>query len=258
MPDRPRVIIANINPGHILAECVVGIINSLRTGTALSIAFAHSGPYLDSGRNKITAAVLASDLPWEWVLMVDSDIEFDSTHVDTLLAPTLHPSFSPAAYPVLSGVYVNTFDNDDVPGEEDDAPGNHMGPVIFEYTKVTNLHGELNGIPTPNFRRLARSSLATRAPVNEAWNPPGDDTTPSPVCEVDGVGAGFLAIHRDFLTKMADVYPEPLHWFHEPVTPHGVHLGEDFGFCLRVREMGYPVLVNRACTVLHHKTIKLL
>jgi hypothetical protein len=77
------------------------------------------------------------------------------------------------------------------------------------------------------------------------------------VCQVDALGTGFLAIHHTLLAKMAAHYGEPLPWFDEPVH-ESVHYGEDMGFALRCRTLGYPVLAHRGCRPLHNKTTKLL
>jgi hypothetical protein len=266
-PPRARVIVANINAGHLSADMVLGVINSLTTGRATSFVAASSGPYLDAGRNKAVVSCLRAttegfvELPhafpllWDWLLFIDSDIEFRPDHIDTLFAPTLHPDYDPARLHLLAGVYVSGFDDGPVPGEEP-ADG-HFGPVVYEWVERDDLLGQLSGIPTMASRRISKSSFEALPPVNEAWNPPGTEISPSPVCEVAAVGTGFMGIHISLIREMQETYPEPMVWFDEPVI-NGVHYGEDFGFCYRVRDMGYPVLVNRACKVIHHKTTKLI
>lgn len=269
----PRVLIGNISRGSISTAMALGTIKSLITGAAVSVIMVESGPYLDAGRNKALANGFRvttdgiHDLPhshplaWDWFLFIDSDIEFTEEHIVTLFEPTRHAAFDPLTYPVISGVYVNPFDDEGVPGEGDDENGGHaghFGPVVYEWTTRTDLLGNRNGIPTETFRRLSRKALATLPPVDEPWNPPSPDgASPSPVCKVAAVGAGFLAIHVSLLQEMQRTYPEPMVWFDEPIV-NEVHYGEDFGFALRVMELGYPVLVNRACTPLHHKTTKLV
>lgn len=270
-PSRaPRVLFANISRGTVSTRMVTGIMDTLAHKMAVNSMFIESGPYLDAGRNKaianalrITEGNVLVDLPhdlplaWDWLLFVDSDIEFNHTHVGTLFAPVVHPTYDPYAYPVISGVYINPFDSGPVAGEPDPDGNGNFGPVAYESVIRDDLPGNLKGIPTPFLQRLSREALATRAPVNEEWNPKDTVPSPSPVTAVDACGAGFLAIHTSLIAKMIETYPEPMVFFDEPVV-HGVHYGEDFGFCLRVREMGYPVLVNRACTPLHHKTTILI
>ncbi len=85
------------------------------------------------------------------------------------------------------------------------------------------------------------------------------DDTPiidDPVMEVRAVGAGFLLVARPLLEKMAGEYAEPLPWFYEPVL-EGLHVGEDFGFCHRVREMGEAVHIDLRVQLNHHKTVRI-
>ncbi len=247
--SHPRVLIANINRGTISSATAMGFISALTSGAAVTILCAESGPYLDSGRNRAIANALVAQQPWEWLLWIDSDIEFTPDNIRALLSPyteslTSGINLSPSGYPLIGGVYVNPFDDGGVAGEEN---GDHIGPVVYEWVTRDDLHGEKAGVPTDTFRRLSRKSL-------EAL--PGLRFPDDPIIEVDCVGTGFLAMHRSLLTRMEDIYAQPLPWFDEPVRD-GIHYGEDMGFCLRVMDMGYPVLVNRAVTVLHHKTIKL-
>lgn len=259
----PRVVLANISREHITQATHVSIIGALQTGRITNHLVVPSGPYLDAGRNKAVAAAMTLQdadgvLTWDWFLFVDSDIEFTVAQFDALLSPTTHPDFSPAAYPVIGGVYVNPFDDGEVDGEEADLHhAGQIGPVCYEWRERDDLPGQLHGVPTPTFIRLSRASLATLPPVNEPWNPPGTETSPSPVTRVAAIGTGFLAIHHSLFTSMGQRYGEPMPWFDEPIH-QGVHYGEDMGFAIRCAEMGYPVLAHRGVTPLHHKTLKLI
>jgi hypothetical protein len=77
-----------------------------------------------------------------------------------------------------------------------------------------------------------------------------------PIMAVKGVGAGFVMFTRDLLEKMAAEYGEPCPWFYEPVID-GEHLGEDFGICHRVREMGSTVNLDLRVQLSHYKTVRL-
>jgi len=82
--------------------------------------------------------------------------------------------------------------------------------------------------------------------------PQGD----SPLMEVEGVGAGFVMFSREILEKMRAEYEEPCPWFYEPVID-GHHLGEDFGICHRVRELGSTVNIDLRVQLSHYKTVRL-
>ena len=245
----PRVVIATISRDSLRMGMVGGVIQSLQAGLVHGFVMAESGPYLDSGRNRAIANCLEQpDDAWEWLLFVDSDVEFTPQHIADLFRAYTVPEKSgmvPEVQPLIAGIYANPF-ADEVPGEDE---GDHIGPVAYEWTEVTNLHGELEGVPTETFRRLSRKSLAALPRYAGAEF---DD-----ICQVACVGTGFMGIHKSLLRTMEQRYPQPLPWFDEPVH-NNVHYGEDMGFCLRLMDMGYPVLVHRGVTPLHHKTIKLI
>ncbi len=241
----PRVVIATISRDSLRMGMVGGVIQSLQAGLVHGFVMAESGPYLDSGRNRAVANCLEQpDDAWEWLLFVDSDVEFTPQHVADLFRPYAEGHLDPVGYPVIGGIYANPF-ADEVPGEAEG--DDRIGPVAYEWVSVTNLHGELEGVPTETFRRLSRKSLAALPSVRKM-----DD-----ICQVACVGTGFMGIHKSLLRAMEARYGQPLPWFDEPVH-NAIHYGEDMGFCLRLMDMGYPVLVHRGVTPLHHKTIKLV
>jgi hypothetical protein len=77
-----------------------------------------------------------------------------------------------------------------------------------------------------------------------------------PLMEVEGFGAGFFMVTRELCEKMRAEYGEPVPWFYEPVI-EGNHLGEDLGFCHRVREMGSSVNIDLRVQLSHYKTVRL-
>lgn len=232
----PRVLLANINRGQVSSAFMMNAIQALQADAIHGMVVVESGPYLDDGRNKAVANALA--LPdWEWLLFIDSDIEFSPSHITQLLSHHAAGDLDPRRHPVIAGVYVNPFD--------DGLYTDNIGPVVYGWGDYTGPGAE-PGMET--FIRMTREQLADLPSIAEETED---------IVRVQAVGTGFLAIHRHLLTAMQNVYEPPLVWFHEPVY-NGVHFGEDMGFCLRLRDLGYPVLVNRAVTPLHHKTIKLI
>lgn len=73
---------------------------------------------------------------------------------------------------------------------------------------------------------------------------------------VDGAGAGFLLIPRVVLDTLTQLHGFPSPWFCEPII-NGVHLGEDYGFCLRAADAGFPTYLVPSITLLHNKTVAL-
>lgn len=85
---------------------------------------------------------------------------------------------------------------------------------------------------------------------------PGRPLAAEPVVEVEWVGAGFVMVTRDLCEKMLAEYGEPVPWFHIP-DGRGDHVGEDIGFCRRVREMGVGVHVDQRVQLNHYKTVRI-
>lgn len=94
-------------------------------------------------------------------------------------------------------------------------------------------------------------------PEKGVINMVSDETFPEDeLVDVDGCGCGCLLIHRGILEAMIRVYGQPQPWFAEQVWD-GCIYGEDFTFCMRVKQMGYPVYVHTGIDVGHVKTVVL-
>lgn len=89
----------------------------------------------------------------------------------------------------------------------------------------------------------------------EVW--PDDVALSGDLIQVDGTGAGFLLMHRSLLSAMLSVYNAPMPWFANEVIDGVVH-GEDFTFCARVQQMGFPVMVHTGVQLEHikHATLR--
>lgn len=84
-------------------------------------------------------------------------------------------------------------------------------------------------------------------------NPVPWETVPdNEMIPADGVGAGFLLLSRSLLNAMKDIYPHAEPWFTQYASDTMVY-GEDFSFCMRVKQMGYPTMVNTAVQLAHIK-----
>ena len=99
------------------------------------------------------------------------------------------------------------------------------------------------------------------ARVREADNADGgmnhrlltDAETYGPPMAVDALGAGFLLVHREVLDHVGrDWKNTGRPWF--AFSEHfGTAYSEDIEFCIRVRELGYPIWLDTAARVGHRK-----
>jgi len=121
--------------------------------------------------------------------------------------------------PIVSGVYHSLFET-----------GIH--PVVYEWT-------------------VNDDGVKVMLPLHQ-WNRPEEEI----LVPVEGVGTGFLMIHRSVFERFLEVYSPPIAWFANEIVD-GVELGEDLGFCYRANELGIPIVVNRSVQVSHSKMIVL-
>lgn len=221
MTNTNTVILGNINAGELRVEFVVAMQQSL-TSTPDSPAvlsgtlFKTWGPYLDDSRNFVVDAFLR-DTDIDVLLFVDSDIGWDKEHVSELVH---HINLE---RPCVGGLYYS--------GMADKGQGT---PGIYPVAYNWGTHSETK---QPFLIPLDDSQF-------------GDQD----LIKVDGIGTGFLAIHRSLLLRMVDEFPGTQPWFAEEDFQN-VHHGEDFTFCLRLASIGVPVYLAPKVRVRHHKVV---
>lgn len=82
------------------------------------------------------------------------------------------------------------------------------------------------------------------------------DYQPNDMLEVDVVGMGFCAIHRDVLLKMREFAGD--RWYDFDETEHGDFMPEDNAFCQRVTDyLGHKIYVHTGIEVSHVKVFEL-
>jgi len=277
-PDIPYAI-ACMTSGEYHGHMTQGLLqtnaNTIEGLDLTCLVLRQHGPYLEVGRNKTIAHTFDADARWRWLLLIDSDIGFNPTHVESLVKQAEHiyatradrgeqDSFKGLVH---TGVYPNFLEVfDDVQGAmadlhnpaitPDDFNARHRGQVkkcavLFDQFDVP--YGSVPGEPH-------RGVFFHAIPV------PHVDLPPFPI---DAAGAGFLLIHRDLITNMPNFFqftylderadppatvtvPSPSPWFDE-VTYRGATLGEDMTFCMRVRALGGDVTVHPNVQLVHHK-----
>lgn len=177
-----------------------------------------SSANISNARNDVVREFLAMPSRPDWLWMVDCDMEWEQDAVERLLQSAYDDAGELKAH-VVGGLCFGVHDG-------------ALWPTLYALDR--NDAGEV-GV----FR------------YNDYPRPTGDEDC---MFQVASTGAAFLLIHREVLEAMRDrgfngTYP----WFQE-TEMMGKPCGEDFTFCLRAGQLGYPVWVNTAVKIGHHKS----
>lgn len=168
----------------------------------------YSSANISHARNELVRRFLAGSAAW--LLLIDSDMNFDPDLVDALLH-----NASPDRAPIVGGLCFGI--NDDV-----------LFPTLYHLIKDDD------------------DQLATvkhQGPIPE-----------NTMFQVAATGAACLLVHRSVLEAVeAHGFNQTFPWFQE-MEMFGRPCGEDFTFCLRAGQLGFPVYVNTAVEVGHHKS----
>lgn len=222
-------VIGNINAGEGRWELFSELFKAAASPLLGGVFRRTGGPYLDQNRNLVLEAWIESKSTADVLIFVDSDVVPD---LDSLIR--LAASCQPER-PVVAGVYHSILPNSE--GVLDNLP------VIYDWSH--DHHGHMRLMP-----------------VDPAYVELCDPDDPDRFRIVDAAGTGLLAIHRRIVNDMADIYGAPMPWFDEhnvrpPDNSPPVRMGEDFAFCLRVRDMGHRVYVDRSVHADHFKTTRI-
>lgn len=228
-PETPSTIAYTITRSHVHLSTVSSVYPAMQAGHIIDWQIYQGGPYLHNNRNRCVRGFLETGA--DVLLFVDSDMR--ATPQDFL---TVIHSCRPDS-PVIGAMYRN-------PGPIDETGEQPLNPVAYMWAEMEHEHGFVQLDPSLWFDA-----------------DPDDNDAPQerkvPFLKVDGIGTGFMAIHRTLLERMATVYPEPCPWFDN--VELGMPLlsaGEDLGFCYRVRfELDLPIVLCRAAKVRHQKEL---
>lgn len=207
--------IGTISGGAPTIGYVGGLLSAQQAGAHISIKSA--APYLDVERNKLLWDFIDNSTD-DFIVFVDDDIHFNAQDIAYVT------SHDPTKFPVVSGLYANNW-------------GEGLGIQALALRYRWDDH-----------QQVMKHCVMTR---EELWACPriGDH-----LIEVDGCGAGFLAIHRSLLLSMREIHGKHYAWFIEMVY-NDAWTGEDLMFCHRVKAMGLPVMIDTRPTLTHEKTV---
>lgn len=178
-----------------------------------------SSANISNARNEVVRQFLAMPSRPEWLWMVDTDMEWQADAVHRLIESAYDDGGDLKAH-IVGGLCFGVHDG-------------RLWPTLYRLGEADD--GEIGVFRYNDYPRPERD---------------GDDC----MFGVDATGAAFLLIHRQVLEDMLErqfnrTYP----WFQE-MELDGKTCGEDFTFCLRARQAGYPTWVNTGVRIGHHKS----
>lgn len=161
---------------------------------------------VSKGRNEIVEDFLKS--PADWLLMLDSDMVFDPSLIEDLLAEA-----SVAEFPIVGGLCFGIADG-------------LLFPTLYGMT------------------------LQDGKPRTVRYN----DVPENALFQVAATGAACLLAHRSVYEAVgAREFNAAFPWYQETELS-GEPCGEDFTFCIRAGQCGFPVHVATGVHVGHHKS----
>lgn len=216
------LVLAMVHPGQVSSYAMTGVLSTfladLTIGAGRLVTFLQdwSSANISDSRNRLTLQFLDHPAKPDWLLWVDSDMSWLPPDVEQLLSSA----------------------------DKDERP--IIGGLCF---------AGRNGALVPTLYQMGETEDGQpRTYIPEDY--PADS-----IVKVAATGAAFLLIHRAVLEAMRDAAAEGRHGFSK-VLPFfqekemgGVVVGEDIVFCLRAGMLGYPVHVNTAVKIGHHKSI---
>lgn len=187
----------------------------------LDFAPQYSNVNICRARNQMVTDMLAHEKA-EWLWMLDVDAAFAPNMLHCLLEDA-----DPTERPVIGALchYRKARMVDDKPVF--DRFGLHEVETVPTMYKVEMHDGIYEG-----FRHIERYGLG--------------------LCEVDATGCHCLLVHRSVFEAIKSDHP--YRWFREDEwSPGGPVVGEDIWFCLKARELGYPIYVDTRLEAGHVK-----
>lgn len=212
------VVIGYCSPGTVSTKFSDSLIDLMLSDSRVSGRISVvSGPRIAAARNDICSSLLKMPSKPQWLLMLDADMGFDSDLVEKLLQ-VAHEKIRPV-----------------------------IGGLCFGGGRVS--------VPFPTLYQMVDPAKNQGKVTTVLKDYPKDA-----LCKVDATGAACLFIHRDLLVQMQekfgfmpDGHVNPHPWFAETIYK-GHEYGEDWTFCMRLRQMGVPLYVHTGIKLGHVKT----
>ena len=224
--EKLPVAIATITAGSCRVEYAASCYDALTHGNAAQRwLIVPCGPYLDQGRNDAVRQFNTQTPECEALLFVDTDVSFTPEDIHALWEAMHAYHAAHDVWPVIGGMYLSY----------STAIG---GAKIVAYRMKEDPSHD-------NRRRFFPLFLRDLEGVPEGA-----------LLEVEGLGTGFMMIHRSTLEHVAANHPTPQDWFTEEVVD-GEWFGEDLMFCLRAKALGHPILAHSGVRLTHYKEIGL-
>lgn len=212
------ITVGYCSPGSVSTRFSDSLIDLMLADARVSSRISRvSGPRIASARNDIVDSFLKMQQVPEWLLMLDSDMSFDTDIVERMIQAS-HEKIRPV-----------------------------VGGLCFGGGRV--------GVPFPTLYKLVDKGKG-KGQTTEVIN----DYPKDALCKVDATGAACLFIHREVLLQMKDKFgtlhngvhnPQP--WFAETIY-QGYEWGEDWTFCMRLKQMNIPLYVHTGIKLGHVKT----
>lgn len=208
-----KVAIAFLHPGMVSAYFTESLLTTMLfdVGTSRHVATVlqeWSSANVSAARNTLVDRFLGHESQAEWLLFIDSDMQWDHDAIDRMLAVA-----DAATAPIVGGLCFG-------------ASRGVLYPTIYTLREID---GRLTTVRAGGY--------------------PHDE-----VVACDATGAAFLLIHRNVLVAMRDHgFNKTFPWFME-TEMDGQPVGEDITFCLRARQLGFPIHVDTRVKVGHHKS----
>ena len=218
MKSKDRVTVGWIDPGKVDADFCMSMITLLNARSErVAGATRVGGSLLSRQRNELVVAFLDNTAS-DWLFIIDSDETITPEAFDKLCAAAHDKD-----RPIVAGLYFGSW------------PGDGIYPTPVPMILRRNETGRFDAV---------------------------DDIPDNTIIDIDAAGTGALLIHRSVLEAMrakSAASPVAEHeagrwcWFRD-MPAGGDWIGEDIYFCMRAKDLGFPIVAATGARLGHHKS----